>query len=248
MSNLTTAGNLAVSQNVSIGGNLVVSGKLSPTGNLYMVGTFTTASYASFNGTTTFNGTVYFGTSQVVYLNSCPLFIAGDTGSYLSYEIGEDKIILAGNQGGSIGHTNTGPYTKLITWNTSNQVGINTTTPAYTLDVNGNANISGNTTTSGNISTTGDITTTSGNISTTLGNITSGNNITCGSYLFTNYITGKDPTNGVRLWHPTQPLLLQNDSTGNIEFMTTNTTGVSIFKNGNVYVGNTSTSSGKLIV
>lgn len=279
MSNLTTAGNLAVSQNITVGGNLSVSGNLVPNGNIVMTGTFTTTSYATFNGDTAFTGNVFFATGKEIYLNSTPLYISGVKTSFLSYEIGEDKIKLAGNQGGSIGHSNTGPYTKVITWNTSNNVGINTPTPAYTLDVNGNANISGNITSSAyinaqrfysngselrlytgsdatlyinNDSTGSTVFNESNGVGSTYfknGNVYVANGVlSLNGYLLTNYITCKDSTNGIRISHPTQPLLLQNDSTANIEFMTTNTTGVSIFKNGNVYVGNTSTGTGQLIV
>jgi len=317
MSNLTTAGNLSVSQNITVGGNLSVSGNLVPSGNIVMTGTFTTTSYANFSGDTSFTGNVFFATGKEIYLNSTPLYISGVKTSFLLYEIGEDKIQLAGNQGGSLGHSNTGVYKKLITWNTSDYVGINTTTPAYTLDVNGNANISGNTGL-GNITISGDISSTSGgnvyigNTATSLGQLivqsgipataegtgalivtgganVSGNLIVSSSGIFmanstavsTSSSTGAITTKGgigvlgnvnvagyiasanylyanrilpnsgqdIRLYtNSSNTVFINNDSTGALRFNTGNGVGSSYFDNGSVFVGNTTTGLGQLIV
>jgi hypothetical protein len=167
MSNFTTAGNLAVSQNITVGGNVNITGNLIPSGNIVMTGGFYASGGATFNSTAQFNGSFYFGTGQGVYLSSCTLYIT-DSNSYLNGTVGTNQVRLAGNLGGTIGYTNGGGYNNSIYWNTSNQVGINTTTPSYTLDVNGTTNVSG-TLTCGSFVNSGNFTI--GNSITNVGNL-----------------------------------------------------------------------------
>jgi len=212
MSNITTAGNLSVSLNTTIGGNCNISGNLIPSGNVVITGGFYSSGLATYNGTTQYNGTVYFGTGQSVYLSSCPLYISGDTNSYLSYVGGANQIRLAGNLGGSIGYISSGTYTSSIYWNNANQVGINTSSPASTLDVNGNINTN--------------------------------------SYVISGrYVPNTSVSPDIRFYTGSAgTVYINNDSTGNLYFNESNTVGSSYFRNGNVYVGNTASSLGTLIV
>jgi hypothetical protein len=87
-------------------------------------------------------------TSTNSFLLDNPLYIRSDTNHGLIYgnnltakSVGVDGPFLFGYAGGALGTTG-GTGTKgVLYWNVNSQVGINTTTPATTLDVNGGVTI-----------------------------------------------------------------------------------------------------------
>lgn len=309
MSNFTTAGNLAVSQNTTIGGNLTVAGNLIPTGNINLAGNLNVSSL-NVNSSTTFNNTVNLaGGSGGLYLNSNPIYTGNDQYNYIATS--SMGFQAGGYFGGTLGYTSTnGPFpanqTPVIYWSNSNIVGINTTSPAYSLDVNGSFNVnsnvslctqglSANVTIGNNISSTGALivqsnipatagatgalivtggatvsgnvivsssgilmanssvastTTTTGAITTkggigVLGNINVGGNVS-GNYGYFNRIVPNGPYDLKLYTGTTDTIYINGDSSGDLRFNTSNFSGKTYFDNGNVTIGNSTSSLGQL--
>ena len=147
----TTA--LVVGTNGAIGINTTSPAyQLDVNGTARVVGTLLTSTIAASSisvspGNTAVNLS-WDGTFSGLYLSDANkgVVYSGQNGSanYWNSSKPSDGVVVYGWQDGALGTRY--PNTRAISlyWNSSQQVGINTTSPAYTLDVNGAARVSGN--------------------------------------------------------------------------------------------------------
>jgi hypothetical protein len=277
MSNITTAGNLSVSQNTTIGGNLSVSGNILPTGDLNISGNIN-ATNLNVNSTVKFNNSLIIEAGAgALNLNSNPLYGESSGYNFMSYTplVGSQTgMQMAGYIGGQLGYTSqSGPYpnniTPVIYWNDSDRVGINTTSPNVVagLHINGELRVNydsffavdgtdgnvyiGNTEFSkGNLyinSQVPSIDTTSGSLVVNggagiLGNVCIGDRTICNRFV-------SNGLDDLRLYTgDLHNIYVNNDGDGSLIINQNNFTGSSTFANGDVYIGNLTSSSGQLIV
>jgi hypothetical protein len=278
MSNFTTAGNLAVSQNVTIGGNCIISGNLIPTGNLNLSGNLNATNLNVNSTVKYNNSLSIEAGSGPLKLNANPIYGVNDGYNFISYSplVGvQNGMQMAGYIGGQLGYTSqTGQYpspiTPVIYWNDSDRVGINTTSPNVTsgLHVNGDFRVNyesflcvdgsvGNVYIGNSSAVEGGIVyinsdrpstnTTSGSLVMTGGAGISGN-VCIGEKIYCNRLVSNGLDDLKVYTGGTTNLLLNNDGDGSLIINETNFTGSTYFRNGDVYIGNTTSLSGNLII
>ncbi len=240
-------GGLSIQKNTNILGNLTVgsiksigltTGNINFTGSLYQNSVpYVGSQWTGTNGTTLFYGS---GGALVGINTSSPNYALDVNGNVRTLNITTSNINSSGLTTGNINFTgelykNGSPYigsqwsgttgTLLYYGSGGASIGINTSTPSYTLDVNGNARTLGLTT--GNVYSTG---LTTGNINSsglTTGNINS-SGLTTGNINSSGLTTGNINSSGL--------------TTGNINF----TGNLSSNINSLVYLGNPTTGNARI--
>ena len=190
------SGNINIYGNLDISGNIDVSGDVDISGNLHVQGNIDCSGNGSFDNSIY----IYDGSSYSVISEN------GTTLNLVNYSNGNTNINPSGQTG--------------ITVNSSGQVGIKNTSPSYTLDVSGNANItlSNASNTNPNLTLSGGGSAVGGAYLQLLGSGTAGENVGI------NFDTFSDTSSGRAGGPATTIRSVDNgDYSGNLEFLTANT-------------------------